>query len=285
MDTQNIKNELEARRSSGTGLNEHQKLLSLMLGTEEFLTLLPDDQRNIIANINSNPAGYLDSLESNNEFRQLRFYYWSYLNNKRRGSAKFVTELAALESKIRDAETHLENIKKISGNISGATALTAYAKQFESTAKEHAEQANRWRIYLYLSIAAFISILAFIFFLTVSEVAYIKSHFSDEIRRNIDIASIAIKLAVIVGWAQVIRFFHKNYNAEKHLQQVTLHRKDVLQSLHAVYLAITDQAEKDTIIKIGAAVAFQAYETGYISRKEGAGNQDDVMTSLLDRIR
>lgn len=286
MDIQNILNELETRRKSEAGLNEYQKNLSLTLGAgDEFLTLLPDEARSFIANINSNPPGYLDNLESHNDFRKLWFDYLAYTNNKNKRTTDFAKKLINLESKIGDASTALDNIEKTAGQISGATALTAYAKRFNTAAREHRTHAKQARTYLYLSIAAFGVLLGLILFLTISESNFIKSHFSEEVRRNIDLASIAIKLAAVVGWTQIIRFFYKNYNAEKHLEQVAIHRRDVLQSLHAVYTAITDANERDTIIKIGVAVAFQPYETGYITRREGAGSQDDIVARLLERLR
>lgn len=286
MDIQNILTELDTRRKSESGLNEFEKNLSLALGAgEEFFQALPEEAKNLLTNINSDPTTQLDALPTNNEFKKLWFYYLAYTNNKNKRTTAFANILVELETKIKSAETSLDNIKKTAGEISGATALTAYAKRFNTAAREHRSHANQAKKLLYYSIIVFVFIIAAVLFLTVSESRFIKTHLSDELKRNIDVASVAIKLALIVGWTQVVRFFHKNYNAEKHLEQVAIHRRDVLQSLHAVYVAINDPVEKDAIIKIGVAVAFQPYETGYISRKEGAGSQDDILSSLVQRVR
>lgn len=285
MDTQNILNELDTRSKSADGLTTHQKILHLALGESEFLSLLPDEERNFLANVNGNPGQYLDNLEQQNEFRKLRLHYLTHSNDKIRRVSEFAKKLGALESRINNAQAHIDNIEKTSGDISGATALTAYAKQFKEEAAGHKKDAEKWRDYLYWSILGLVILLAGVLFLTVSELHFVRDRFSDDIRANIDIAAIVIKLGLIIGWTQVIRFFSKNYNAEKHLEQVALHRKNVLQSLHAVHRAITEQPEKDSIVKIGAAVAFQANETGYITRKEGAGGHEDILAQLLERIK
>jgi hypothetical protein len=44
-----------------------------------------------------------------------------------------------------------------------------------------------------------------------------------------------------------------------------------------------DENEKNRIITTGAAIAFSEAESGYITRKEGAGS-DDTMDSFLAKI-
>lgn len=75
----------------------------------------------------------------------------------------------------------------------------------------------------------------------------------------------------------------RNYFAEKHLEQADIHRRNVLKALHAVYSTIKNEEEKDHIVSIGAAVAFAEPESGYITRKEGAG-ADDLTESLISKI-
>ena len=133
--------------------------------------------------------------------------------------------------------------------------------------------------WLAIAIACFIPIVWLTFTYTLPE--FTKREDIDNDMLFILSSGLAVKFLTITAWVFVVRFVSKNYYAEKHLKQVALHRASVLKSLHAIYENITNQDERDSLIKIGGLVAFQPYETGYISRKEGAGEKNNNLSDLL----
>ena len=66
----------------------------------------------------------------------------------------------------------------------------------------------------------------------------------------------------------------------KNLEQSSIRRRNVLKALHTVYKTINNQEEKDKIITVGATIAFLEPESGFITRKEGAGGNDNLEAIL-----
>ena len=89
-----------------------------------------------------------------------------------------------------------------------------------------------------------------------------------------------IKGSIIIAYIQIPLFIRKNYFAEKHLEQSSIHRRNVLKALHAVYKTISNTEEKDKILTVGATIAFSEPESGFITRKEGAGGDDNIEAIL-----
>lgn len=50
--------------------------------------------------------------------------------------------------------------------------------------------------------------------------------------------------------------------------------------MHAVYKRINNQEEKDKIITVGATIAFSEPESGFVTRKEGTGGDDNTEAIL-----
>ena len=67
-------------------------------------------------------------------------------------------------------------------------------------------------------------------------------------------------------------------NIQSSLQLI--HRRNVLNALHAVYKTINSAEEKDKILTVGATIAFSEPESGFITRKEGAGGDDNIEAIL-----
>ncbi len=92
---------------------------------------------------------------------------------------------------------------------------------------------------------------------------------------NISIQEAIIKAVVLVAPAYLIRFCVRNYNAYKHLATRNLQRAN---SIRATELFIQG-ANKDTLelyMKL-ANLLFSQDETGFITKRDGAGGGDAVV--------
>jgi predicted small secreted protein len=213
--------------------------------------------------------------------------YVSYSVDKVKNVSKFQDAYKDFEGKIKLAETNLIKINETARHISGATALTAYANGFDNQAKEHEDSAFKWLVLMILSVILFALFVGCLLFFNLGEFNFIKDIFADDVnyRDKLVLTSLALKAAFIFAYIQVIKFISRNYNAHKHLQEVYLHRRNVLQTLHAVYEAIGEGDEKNKILYAGAITAFDRGETGYITTKEGAGSDDGLMQILLSKLK
>lgn len=163
--------------------------------------------------------------------------------------------------------------------------MTAYAEQFDNQATKHQEKSTKWLWCLIASIFGLVIIVALILFVQISNFPIIKDWLANDIK-NIGMLNapvLAIKGSIVMAYIQIPLFIRKNYFAEKHLEQSSIHRRDVLKALHAVYKTINNQEEKDKIITVGATIAFSEPESGFITRKEGAGG-DDSLEAILKII-
>src|SRR3989338_295239 len=184
---------------------------------------------------------------------------------------------------IRDYHDQSANI--VSKYIGGATVLVEYSKSFSKRACEHGENADTQFKYYMCSLVFFLLIVVSIFTLSISDSRFLKSYVADDIAGfPLNTAFFVLKAALLYFTFQFVQFFRKNYGAEKHLEEVYRHRSDVLQSLNAVYNALSDTGEKDKILSAGALFAYERGETGYITTKEGAGSSDDLIGGLFNRI-
>ena len=231
--------------------------------------------------IASNYRPFIDQLE--NLFPKA----YAYISSKSRETPLLKNELAELQDEISNAQNQLKTISKTASAINDATVLTAYAKLFDTDANSHKDNATNWLTYLVVSIIIFIFIIAAVLFIDITEFPIIKNVLADDIRgiNYLNILTLSIKAAIIFVYLQIPLFIKRNYFAEKHLEHSNIHRRNVLRSLHAVYNSISDNAEKSKIISIGAAIAFSEPESGYITRKEGAGETNLTETLLREFIK
>jgi hypothetical protein len=91
------------------------------------------------------------------------------------------------------------------------------------------------------------------------------------------------KILALVVVLLPLRFAIKNYNATSHQRTIYTHKSVVVRTLDA-YTAKMDTSRRDEVRQLIAAEIFQTPETGYISRKEGAGSSEIPMEYLLGRI-
>ena len=236
-----------------------------------------------------------DSGDSQEDFERNNLYstnhlwviYLAFTAAKYKNSKKlqeltdtYEKQLEGFKGQIEASQGKLKKIEDTADVLSKSKVLPAYAKVESKNAEEHDKIAKKWLYVLVVVAVLFIPIVWLTYSYTLPE--FVKSN-TDETWQFILNSGLAVKFLIVIAWIAVIRFVSKNYYAEKHLRQIALHRASVLKSLHAVYENITNQDEKDSLIKAGALAAFQVYETGYISRKEGAGEAKSNFLDMLSK--
>lgn len=291
MDTKRISTSL--REYAGTLLDEDRNKIYFVtianaVVDEDFIRLLPESQKGIIDSINQNlnqdrglewVIQY--DLHKLSMLPELYFNALAYLNDKKKNISQFAESVTVLEERIEKVNKNIVHIEKSAKLISGATILSTYAVTFDEESKSHAKGATRWLICLILSIVGFFVLVVIVLFIQIAEWPLLKESLSDDLANSdyFTFFVISVKAALVFAYLQIPGFIKRNYFAEKHLQQAYTHRRNVLQSLQAVYNTIQEQSERDNIIKVGASIAFSESESGYITRKEGAG--DDEVSSLV----
>ncbi len=160
--------------------------------------------------------------------------------------------------------------------------LEKYARFFDKEAKKHKEESRKWLKWLTISVIIFTAIVALLLFVQISNFSIIKDWIANDIKwlANLNTLMLVIKGSIIIAYVQIPLFIRKNYFAEKHLEQSSIHRRNVLRALHAVYKTISNPEEKDKILTVGATIAFSEPESGFITRKEGAGGDDNIEAIL-----
>lgn len=246
----------------------------------DFHNIITQNEKQILQNLKSSPEmvrSYPDQLSTILH----KFLTWQIYTST--GLKQLKKSVNALENRTEESASALETIQKSAQYISGATALVEYSKSFVERGKEHASSAKTQARYYYISLIGFTSVAISVFFLSITDVPYLKDLMADDIKNlPINTGILALKVFLLIFAYQITQFFRKNYGAEKHLQEVYQHRSDVLQSLHAVYEALKDSPEERAkILSAGALFAYERGETGYITTKEGAGSAGDGLIDTL----
>lgn len=211
--------------------------------------------------------------------------YIAYRVDKKQNISNFSQKVRNFENKLQESEERISEINRIASILSGAEILEAYANDFDQQSKQHELKAKKWLNFLIISIVGLIIIVALLLFIQISNFPIIKDWLANDIKniRTLDALMLVIKGSIVMTYIQIPLFIRKNYFAEKHLEQSSIHRRNVLKALHAVYKTINNQEEKDKILTVGATIAFSEPESGFITRKEGAGG-DDNLESILKII-
>lgn len=206
------------------------------------------------------------------------------LDRHKAGVGRVCQRMREVENQISSAEDNINNIRKISGILTGTEMLEAYAKDFDKEAKEHEKKARHWLGWLIFSIIGLAAFTASLLCIELSDFAILNQIIADEFKEKLEIpriVALAIKGGLVAACAQIPLFLKKNYYAERHLEQTNVHRRNVLKSLHAVYNTVGDEKERDRLLVIGATVAFSEPESGFITRKEGAGSDGTNIDAIL----
>lgn len=193
-------------------------------------------------------------------------------------------EAYKLESQLKAAQDDVANIRKVSGVLSGAEMLAAYAEDFNKEAKEHGTRARNWLGWLVVAIIGWVVLASILLCVQLSDFTVLNQIIADDVRGGMEIpriVALAIKGGILAVYTQIPLFLKKNYYAERHLEQANIHRRNVLKSLHAVYNTVNDDVEKNKLLVIGATAAFSEPESGFITRKEGAGSDNSSIESIL----
>lgn len=212
--------------------------------------------------------------------------YSAYLSRNKNLYQELKYEYTLLKNEIIKSKKDIEYIQKSKDFITGAEILMNNAEVFKTRSSEYKEQAKNWEHKLILSFVVFATVVIFLFFSNFIDSSYILKNSSDDIKYFGYPMIIAFKAIILLTIVQLIRFFHKNYNANKHLENQTKHKSDVLETLFCIYktMGSEDQSARNELIKTGALIAFQNVESGYITTKEGAGNADASVFSTIAGI-
>ncbi len=179
------------------------------------------------------------------------------------------TELAEIRKVRREIEKSYKEVQE-AATIAGDVASTATAKSFDDQAAEHKEDAKKW----FKGIIGF----AFISIIIALTVTYqvIREILSK--KTIVDNAEASLfKLAIIAFLYLGFRFLFKNYSAHKHLYTTNKHRANVLKAMEAFRTSATDDPTKNSVLLAAVGAAFSFGETGFITTKEGAGDDGDIM--------
>lgn len=246
-----------------------------------FQNLLTDQEKQILEQVKSNPniiGNYREYIAN----IVAKYYGWQV--NENAGLMDLKKEVVSLAKQVKTTKGHLDAIEKTAGQITGATVLVKYSEAFSNAAVRHKGNADTQLKYYLYSLFALVVVIGLIFFVSVAEFPILRGWMADDLKNlPLNTGIFALKAIVLLFVFQISQFFRKNYNAEKHLEEVYRHRSDVLQSLHAVFLAITDPEERSKILSAGALFAYERGETGYITTKEGAGSSDSILDTILSK--
>ena len=196
-------------------------------------------------------------------------------------------EAHKLEKQMKAAQSDVANISKVSGILSGTEMLEAYAKDFDKEASGHNKSARHWLGCLILLGIGWVILTATLLCIQLPGFTILEQVIADDIKGGAElprIITLAIKFGILTIYTQALLFVKKNYYAERHLEQANIHRRNVLRSLHAVYNVVRDEKERDRLLVIGATTAFSEPESGFITRKEGAGSDNVSVDAILKTL-
>lgn len=209
--------------------------------------------------------------------------HFSYLYDKKGKFSDLKRSVTEVENRIAEANKDIDHIKKTSELIGGAKVLQEYANTFDTRANNLRDnEASAWEKYLYWSFGITAIIISSFFIAPFFRIDWF-GFLPEDLKylQYISFIAVIVRILVFIALIQIIRFCYRNYNAAKHLEHQNRHKSDVLNALFAVHQTIKDENAKDELIKTGALIAFQTTESGYITTKEGAGNADAGLYTII----
>ena len=273
-----------AKSQPADAMKQYYNDIADALVDEDFLqTLSNTEALNHIGYFRGNFDYYISNRNNYNDALNLvHAGYVAYRIDKKRNIGSFSQKFRELESKLQESEERISEINRVASILSGAEILEAYANDFDKQSEEHELKAKSWLKYLIASVVGLVILVALLLFIQISNFPIIKDWLANDIKNigMLNTLALVIKGSIIMAYVQIPLFIRKNYFAEKHLEQSSIHRRNVLKALHAVYKTINNQEEKDKIITVGATIAFSEPESGFITRKEGAGGDDNLEAIL-----
>lgn len=274
-----------AKEQSTDSAKRYYNDIADALDDEKFLQTLSNTET--LERLNYLQNNFYYNIRENvyqNVLNTIYINYAIHRSESKQTISKFSQKIRDFEEKIQESEESLEIIKKVAGDISGAEILEKYAKDFDEEAEEHKKKSIKWLIGLAISVIIFIAIIVSLLNIQIFDFSTIEGFLAGDIKKaaadNLKTLVLIIKGSIIIAYVQIPLFIRKNYFAEKHLEQSSIHRRNVLKALHAVYKTINNAGEKDKILTVGATIAFSEPESGFITRKEGAGGDDNIEAIL-----
>ena len=273
-----------ARNQSSNIMRQYYNDIADALMDDDFVQTLSNTEiLNRLEFFSGNFEYYISNQNNYNDALNLvHAGYIAYRVDKKQNISNFSQKVRDFENKLQESEERISEINRIASIISGAEILESYANDFDQQSKQHELKAKSWLKFLITSIAGLIILVALLLFIQISNFPIIKDWLANDIKniRTLDALMLVIKGSIVMTYIQIPLFIRKNYFAEKHLEQSSIHRRNVLKALHAVYKTINNQEEKDKILTVGATIAFSEPESGFITRKEGAGGDDNLEAIL-----
>ncbi len=275
-----------AKNQSTDSVKRYYNDIADALDNEEFLQTLSNTEtlerlKYLQNNFNYGISG---TSNFNDALNTVYINYATYRAEPKQIISKFSQKIRDFEEKIQESEERIDEINRVAVILSGAEMLEAYANDFNEEAEEHKEKARKWLIGLAISVGIFTAIIAFLLNIQIFDFSTIEGLLANDIKKaaadNLKTLVLIIKGSIVIAYVQIPLFIRKNYFAEKHLEQSSIHRRNVLRALHAVYKTISNAEEKDKILTVGATIAFSEPESGFITRKEGAGGDDNIEAIL-----
>lgn len=253
-----------------------------LMKDSEFEALLTGEEQNILNKAKNDP-GTIRQYKDRFADIIAKYYSWELYNSKSK-LAPLRKKITDLTAQIEGSQTDLNDLKRNVELTSGATALAAYSETFSTSADRHRDRANNIQKWYFGSVALLLAVVGLVFFFSIADYEILKSYLAEDVLFEFSLGVYIFKLILVLFFFQIVQFFRKSYNAEKHLEEIYRHRSDVLQSLHAVYNAIDDKEEKDKLLAAAAMFAYERGETGYITTKEGAGSDSGYLEGLLSKV-
>ena len=275
-----------AKEQSTDSVKRYYNDIADALDNEEFLQTLSNTEtlerlKYLQNNFNYGISG---TSNFNDALNTVYINYATYRAEPKQIISKFSQKIRDFEEKIQESEERIDEINRVAVILSGAEMLEAYANDFNEKAEEHKKKSIKWLIGLAISVIIFIAIIASLLNIQIFNFSTIEELLANDIKKaaadNLKTLVLIIKGSIIIAYIQIPLFIRKNYFAEKHLEQSSIHRRNVLKALHAVYKTISNAEEKDKILTVGATIAFSEPESGFITRKEGAGGDDNIEAIL-----
>ncbi len=203
-------------------------------------------------------------------------------------------ELAKLKSATKRAEGSAKSV----GELAGDKAVAALHEHFESAVSGIVYQAppkgswrnlfnlkirvsERWKFFAQGNRGYEASARKWVFLVVASIVS--TSWFGTYLFREVDFTKVTLeevlaRALLLAAPAYAIRFCVRNYNASKHLAATNRHRAVVLRTLLAFLsrTEIGDQVREQIVVEAARQV-FATEESGYITRKDGAGSSEPII--------
>ena len=276
-----------AKEQSTDSMKRYYNDIADALDNEEFLqTLSHTEIKRKLEDLQGNDLHYYinNTYGFDDVLNKVHTNYIAHRADSDQIISKFSQEIRDFKEKLQKSKESLEEIKRVAADIYGTEILMSYAEYFDEEAEEHKKKSRNWLIGLAMSVIILVAIIASLLNIQIFNFSTIEGLLADDIKKaaadNLKILVFIIKGSIIIAYIQIPLFIRKNYFAEKHLEQSSIHRRNVLRALHAVYKTISNADEKDKILTVGATIAFSEPESGFITRKEGAGGDDNIEAIL-----